>query len=186
VPLWSNKADSLLYSRVDPYMTQLCLRRRMWLLIEPTAKQGHGLSWLNKVLIVAILLGVTVAILLTEPSLGAPTLTLLGLLDRMLAILFTVEYLCRMWVSVEDAGDAAPFQKRLRFITSPSAAIDLLTLIVTIMPFFGINAMALRLVRLMRILSLAKLGRMSAALRHLSQAISSRRYELIATMGLAS
>jgi voltage-gated potassium channel len=88
-------------------------------------------------------------------------------------------------VSAEDIGDATPFQKRLRFITSPSAAIDLLTLIITITPFFGVNAMALRLIRLLRILSLAKLGRMSAALRHLSDAISSRRYELIATMGLA-
>ncbi len=45
--------------------------------------------------------------------------------------------------------------------------------------------MALRLIRLIRILSLAKLGRLSSALRHLGDAILSRRYELLATLGLA-
>ena len=45
--------------------------------------------------------------------------------------------------------------------------------------------MALRLIRLLCILSLAKLGRMSEAFNHLSDAVSSRCYELIVTIGLA-
>jgi hypothetical protein len=71
-------------------MTQLSLRHRMWLLIEPAAKKDAGFSWVNKVLIIAILLGVSVAILSTEPSLGAPVLILLGFLDSTLAIIFAI------------------------------------------------------------------------------------------------
>jgi voltage-gated potassium channel len=170
---------------MDIQMTGLNLRRRTWHLIEPSAYRGSGLSWVNKLLILAILVGVSVAILSTEPSLGTTSLLVLGVFDTSLAIIFAGEYLCRLWVAAEDQGTQTNLAKRLRFITSPSALIDLVTLVVTIVPVFGVNAMALRLIRLLRILSLAKLGRMSAALRHLGEAISSRRYELMATVGLA-
>jgi voltage-gated potassium channel len=164
---------------------QRSLRRVVWRLIEPTAYQGSGLSWVNKCLIYAILVGVCVAILSTEATLGPKVILTLNILDVVLAILFAIEYLFRIWVAAESEAGTSNFEKRLRFVVSPSAIIDLTVLLVSIVPVFGINAMALRLVRLLRILSLAKLGRLSSALRHLSEAISSRRYELLATLGLA-
>ena len=46
--------------------------------------------------------------------------------------------------------------------------------------------MLLRLFRLVRILRLAKLGRFSLAMRHLSQAVSERRVELLLSLMLAA
>lgn len=166
-------------------MTVLKLRRRLWQWLEPSAYPKLGLSWLNKVLIVAILAGVGVAILSTEPSLPKSALATLAILEISLAVIFSLEYLCRLWVAPEANGPESNSIKRFRFLISPSALIDLAVLIVTISPFLGINAIVLRLIRLLRILSLAKLGRMSAAIKHLGDAIYSRRYELLVTIGLA-
>lgn len=80
----------------------------------------------------------------------------------------------------------SPVVERLQFVIRPSALLDLAIIVVTLVPFFAINVMALRLVRLLRIFRLAKLGRMSSALRLLYGVVSSRKYELMVTLGLAT
>jgi voltage-gated potassium channel len=51
--------------------------------------------------------------------------------------------------------------------------------------FFGNETSILRLFRLIRILSLAKLGRYSSAIRAMAEAVKSRRYELLMSLAIA-
>ncbi len=92
----------------------LNLRRKMWRLVDPTAFQGAGLSWFNKGLIYAILLGVFVAILSTEPSLDRNIALVLSALDLLFAVVFSAEYLCRVWVAAEAETGETALIKRLR------------------------------------------------------------------------
>ncbi|WP_242102073.1 potassium channel family protein [Lysobacter sp. M2-1] len=135
----------------------------------------------------AILLGTVNAILETEPLLAQPYQAMFAAVEFWLGSVFAAEYLARLWSIVEERppGETA-FGRRLRFIASPAAVVDLVAVLVTLVPFFGINVMALRLVRLLRILRLGKLGRMSAALTLLVNVIKSRRYELFVTLALAA
>ncbi len=61
--------------------------------------------------------------------------------------------------------------KRLRFLISPLAIIDLIVVVTSLMPFFFADSAILRLVRLIRIIALAKFARFSHAVEEISQAV---------------
>ena len=63
-----------------------------------------------------------------------------------------------------------------------STSLAMSTLFLT---FFGNETSILRLFRLIRILSLAKLGRYSSAIRAMAEAVKSRRYELLMSLAIA-
>ena len=168
-------------------MSRQTLRKKVHIQLDPKAWPGRGLSPANRLLVAAILVATVSAIVGTEPSVARTYAGTFSVLELFLGLVFAVEYLARLWSVVErrKAG-VSPTVERLRFALSPSALIDLLIIVITLVPFFAINVMALRLVRLLRILRLAKLGRMSSALGLLYGVVASRRYELMVTLGLAS
>ena len=153
--------------------------------LDPSAWPRRGLSPANKLIVFLILIATAAAVVETEPSVYIPYGWLFEGLEIGFGLVFLVEYLARLWSVAEDRGDRTVLARRLRFIFSLSAFVDLLVVVSSLVPMLGLNAAALRLVRLARIARLAKLGRMSTALRHLSNAIWSRRYELGLTLALA-
>jgi voltage-gated potassium channel len=163
------------------------LRRRLHSQLDPSAWPGRGLSPLNKLLVACILLATIIAIVETERGIAHAYSELFGVLEMSLGVLFAAEYFARLWSVVErqTPGESAARQ-RIKFALTPSALLDLFTVVVTLLPFLTINVLAFRLVRLLRILRLAKLGRMSAAFRLLYDVVRSRRYELVVTFALAS
>ncbi|MBD1208916.1 MAG: potassium channel family protein [Ignavibacteria bacterium] len=135
-------------------------------------------------MVIVILLGTVAAILQTEPIVFVGREKLFLTVELSLGIFFSIEYLARLWVASEGPGSNT-ITKRVRFIFSFSGLLDLAIIVATFAPFITVNLIVLRLVRLLRILRLAKLGRMSIAIRRLSKAVASRKYELLFTMGLA-
>jgi voltage-gated potassium channel len=159
---------------------------RYWLYqqLEPSAWPRKGLSPVNVVIVGVILIGTVAAILQTEPLLLRGREQQFLALELSLGLFFAVEYLARLWVASLDPGSSST-AKRVRFIFSFSGLLDLAIILSTFAPFLTINLIVLRLVRLLRIVRLAKLGRMSLAIKRLSKAVGSRKYELLFTMGLA-
>ena len=159
---------------------------RLWLYrqLEPTVWPHKGLSPLNILIVVVILLGTVAAILQTEPTVFVGRERLFLTVELSLGIFFSLEYLARLWVASEGPG-RNKITKRVRFILSFSGLLDLAIIVATFAPFITVNLIVLRLVRLLRIVRLAKLGRMSIAIRRLSKAVASRKYELLFTMGIA-
>lgn len=153
--------------------------------LDPRAWHGKGLSPVNKIIVLLILVATAAAIVETEPEIYGRYGRWLEAAELAFGIIFLVEYLARLWSIAEDRGDGSAWARRVRFIASPAALIDLLVVVASLMPTVGVNAAMLRLVRLLRIARLAKLGRMSRALRLISSAIWSRRYELGLTLALA-
>ena len=152
--------------------------------LEPSAWPKKGLSPVNIVIVGVILIGTIAAILQTEPLVFNGREQLFFVLELAFGVFFAVEYLIRLWVASQLPGPSAT-NKRLRFVFSFSGLLDLVIILATFAPFVTVNLIVLRLVRLLRIVRLAKLGRMSAAIKRLSRAVSSRKYELLFTMGLA-
>lgn len=94
---------------------------------------------------------------------------------------FSLEYLARIWA----AGEVEKYRGlvgRLRYAVTPYALVDL----IAVMPFFltlgDHSAYMLRLLRRLRIFALAKLGRMSNALRNVFVGLYARRYELLVSL----
>lgn len=168
-------------------MSGLTLRERFHVQLDPRAWPTRGLSPANIILVGAILLATASAIVGTVPTMVRKFAGTFSAIELGLGIVFAVEYIARLWSVVERrAPGVSPVVDRLRFVIRPSALLDLAIIVITLVPFFAINVMALRLVRLLRIFRLAKLGRMSSIPRLFYGVVSSRKYELVVTLGLAS
>lgn len=167
-------------------MTRSSFRKRLYTQLAPDAWRREGLSPTNWLVCALILVSAGVAVIATEPAWATDNRALFRTFELTFGVIFLVEYAARLWVSAETPGAGSAARRRLRFVFSPSALIDLAVLIVTFVPFILANGQVLRLVRLLRIVRLAKLGRLSAAMRHLIAAIASRRDELIVTLALAA
>ncbi|AVI62521.1 ion transporter [Halomonas sp. M1] len=145
----------------------------------------QGLSTINRVICVLILLASLVAILETEPTLRALLPRLFPTLETVLVVIFIGEYLLRLYVVGEDPRYRG-IKGRLRYVFSFWAMVDLLA----ILPYFlGFmvqnNGFLLRMLRLGLMLRLTRLGRFSQAWAALAEALKSRSHELWLSAGLA-
>ncbi len=93
-------------------------------------------------------------------------------------IVFTAEYVLRLWTCVEDPRYARPVAGRLRAAASPLLLIDLLAIAPFYLPFVGVDLRFLRALRLFRVFRVAKLARYSQGLQTLGRVIAGRRSEL--------
>jgi voltage-gated potassium channel len=164
------------------------LRRAIWRQVDPEAYESDGLSPTNRAVVLIVAISSILAILETEPTVEDMAPGAFSRLEWIFSVLFLMEYLVRLWAE----GESLRFrgvQGRLRYALTPAAIVDLIaflpSLVLPLLPGAS-NFMLLRLFRLMRILRLARLGRFSLAMRHLSEAVTDRREELLLSLMLAT
>jgi voltage-gated potassium channel len=152
------------------------IRWQLWRVLEP----GVGLRGrlVSSVLICLILTNVGAEVIGTLPDLTEDWQRELHIFDTITALVFTLEYLLRIWVCVEDPRERFhhhPVLGRLRYLATPKALIDLLAVLpLFLAPFLSVDA-----VRFLRLSRLLKLLRYSAALDTLADVIKSERRVLI-------
>lgn len=78
-----------------------------------------------------------------------------------------------------------PFWGRIRYAVTPAAILDLMAILPVLVLVGGSDTLLLRLFRLARILRLARLGRFSEAIHNIVDAVKSRAYELLFSLGVA-
>jgi voltage-gated potassium channel len=161
------------------------LRRWFWVNLHPAAWRKKGLSPLNKLIVLVICLAVATAVLESEPTVYAGHEQLFLAAELVFGSVFLVEYLIRIWISAENPLYSGGWRGYVRYVLSLPAIIDLLAMSTLFLTFFGNETSILRLFRLVRILSLAKLGRYSSAIRGIVHAVKSRRYELLMSVMIA-
>lgn len=131
-------------------------------------------------MIVLIVANVAAVTLETVPSIWQAYQTPFHWFELVSVLIFTVEYSLRVWASAESdsAVGKRPWKRRLRYMCSPLAIIDLLA----ILPFFIgiIAAVDLRGLRIFRLLRMLKLFRYSPALASLSRVLYMERRALFA------
>lgn len=160
---------------------------RHWLYVNlhPPAWHKRGLSPLNRLVAAAIVAAVALAILQSEPVVYVGNEGAFRAAEIVFAFVFLAEYAARIWIAGDNPDYGPTFRGRLRYALTIPALIDLIATASLFMTLFGSHGAVLRLVRLFRIVALAKLGRYSSALNAIGQAISSRRYELTMSLAIA-
>jgi len=153
-------------------------------LFEGTEHHGR-LSKTNLIIVVVILAAVALSIIGTEPAIAQTHHDLIVGAEMGFGAIFLAEYLVRLWCVAERPGAGSALAKRLRFVVTPLALIDLLVVVTSLMPFFVGNGAILRVVRLIRLVALVKFNRFSHALEAVAEVVWQRRYELAVTIGLA-
>jgi|WetSurMetagenome_2_1015567.scaffolds.fasta_scaffold119498_2 voltage-gated potassium channel len=101
-------------------------------------------------------------------------------------LVFSVEYLLRMWVCTENRSYRHPVLGRIRYFFSPFALIDLLAILPFILPMLiPADLIYIRTLRLLRLLRLLKLGRYSEAIRTMATLLKSKKEEIAVSLTMS-
>jgi voltage-gated potassium channel len=137
---------------------------------------------------IAVLIVVNVAtiILETVESIRAAYAPVLNGIERGATAVFTLEYVLRIWSSVDRTGGRYrdPVLGRLRYAVRPVSLIDLIAILPAILGLFG--SYDLRLLRLVRLLRMLKLTRYSSTLSLLWAVLRDEARALFAVLFLLS
>jgi len=134
-------------------------------------EEGHSLASriFNTLIMVLIIVNVTAVILESEESLYSAYTIYFDNFELVSVIIFTIEYLLRLWVCVEDPEYKAPIKGRLRHMISFMSLVDIVAIVPYYLSIFtGVDT---RFLRVLRVLRVFKLTRYFRALEVLLQVI---------------
>lgn len=160
------------------------VRSRVWQVLQP-ASEGDSLSRAFDLFILSlILLNVLAVVLETLPSL-ARWRPAFSLFDGVSVLLFTVEYVARVWSCTTDPRYQGSVRGRLRYVVTPMALVDLLAVAPFYLPAAGLDLRSLRILRLFRFARALKLARYNRSMQTMSAVLRAKRDELsVAVAGL--
>jgi voltage-gated potassium channel len=155
------------------------LRRVTYLTLAPAEPNNEAehqkIIWLSRAvdsfLITLIVLNVIAVILESVPSIETRFAGWFLWFERLSVAIFTVEYLARIWSSIERSEEAKsqPLLARLRYMLRPLSLADL----IAILPFYlgALLDVDLRMLRALRLLRVLKLSRYSTSIALLLDAL---------------
>lgn len=158
----------------------MTLRKRTAEVLEPEFNTDRISRIVNISLILLISLNVLAITLESVEAIHARYRLIFRAFEVFSVGVFTVEYLARLWCSIDlgDARDRSPVVGRLKYMLSPLALVDL----IAILPFYLslYLTMDLRFLRGLRLLRLFKLTRYSPALNALLDVMRKESEALLA------
>ena len=97
-------------------------------------------------------------------------------------VVFTIEYALRIWTANLLYPDLGPFRSRMRYILSPMAIIDLISILPFLLPFMPYTFVGVRAFRLVRLLRIFKLNRYSDALAAIGGVFRRKSQQIVASI----
>lgn len=158
---------------------------------EPNNEAEHRrVIWTSRAvdsfLIALIVLNVVAVILESVPEIETRFGTWFLWFERLSVLIFTVEYLIRIWSSIEESDEARrrPWRARLAYMIRPLSLFDLLA----ILPFYlsGVIDADLRMLRALRLLRVLKLSRYSTSIGLLLDALRDEARAILAAVFVLS
>jgi voltage-gated potassium channel len=154
------------------------LRRAVYELLEQGPVGARRTRIVTRIIILLIVVNLVAAALESVPRLDAQYGALFSTIEWISLIVFTAEYLARLWCVVEHGPDRhrSAAQARLIFVLSPSGIVDLLA----VLPFWlGLFLpLDLRFLLVFRVIRFLKLARYSPAMRSLIEVLYNERRAL--------
>jgi voltage-gated potassium channel len=160
----------------------MTLKLRMYAALHSS---DETLTKTQRFLLLAIVSAVVLAIVGTEPTLPPRVDDLIELVEVGFGVLFTVEYVLRVW-SIDADAQFSGIRGRLRYMRQPLVIIDFLALLPFLFGLIGGESLILRSIRVLRLLALTKLFRYSEAMRVVMGALYERRHELVFAFALST
>lgn len=157
------------------------LRRFLYALVE-TGYQGYppGRTF-DITLVTVIVLNIAATAMATVPETSEAWLRLYRLIEWAAVAIFSLEYVVRAWVAVEDprARAMSPWAWRLRYLATPLALVDLIAVLPSYLEL--IFGAAWEFTLILRVLRLFKLLRFTGAFDTIFAVLRSEKRPLIAT-----
>ena len=153
-------------------------RRQLYEILELSTGSPASRA-VDAFLISLIILNVAAVTLHTVHSLADRHEAFFHLFEEISVIVFSVEYLLRMWVCVLNPTYRHPLAGRIRYFFTPFAIIDLLAIAPFYLPMIiPVDLIFMRALRLIRLLRMLKLGRYSESIRTMGAVIREKKEEI--------
>lgn len=138
-------------------------KQKVHILLHPELGNTRWDKILNAFIIVLIILNVAAVMLETVQPIHDKYATFFHIFDTASVIIFSIEYLLRVWSCNHDPKYKHSFHGRLRYMLSTEALIDL----VAILPFYihVVVGLDLRVLRILRLLRFFRLFRLTAYMK---------------------
>ena len=159
----------------------LTLRQRIHLALDSSVEGERWSTLTHRAIVVLVLVSIAVMIVESMPDIAHPWARWLLAIEVVVIVGFTIEYIARFW-SAPDAtlyAEMHPAKARWKYVVSPMAIIDLLSILPLYLMFFA--EIDLRAFLMLRLLRFFKLARYSPGMRSLIAAMESERKALFAS-----
>ncbi|MCM1166807.1 MAG: ion transporter [Lachnospiraceae bacterium] len=161
------------------------IKQRTYEILEVAAPHDTASRVADIVLMILILLNVGIIIADTF-KLPQEASRVCGVIETVSVIIFSVEYIVRLWTSDLKYPELPSWRARLRYIRSFAAVIDLVSLLPSFLTFVSANLMVLRMLRIFRLFRAFKLNRYTHALHDIGEVFRRKASQLISSMIVVS
>ena len=158
------------------------MRKRVYEILEIASPEDSSSRIFDTFIISLIILNVIAIILETIESISFRFFHFFKIIEIFSVIIFTIEYVLRVWSCATNSKYKHPIFGRAKFISTPLALVDLIAILPFYLPMLiSIDLRFIRALRLIRIFRLFKLARYSEAIKLFGNVIKNKKEELYIT-----
>ncbi len=159
------------------------IKRRIHEIIEVASPDDKASKIFDIFIITLISLNVLAVILETVESLYTQYEEFFKVFEVFSVLIFTVEYVLRLWTCTCNPKFKDPIKGRIRFALTPMALIDLMAILPFYLPMLiPLDLRFIRALRLFRLFRILKMGRYSIALQTLGNVLKDKKEELFVSI----
>jgi len=167
---------------MDPNGIYKRAQKRIYEIVESPNEGDIQSRIFDLVIISLVVLNILCVIIDTVPSINARYGNELYLFEVVSVIIFSIEYLLRLWSCATAPEYAGTIKGRIKYVFSFMAVIDLLAILPFYLTFVKVDLRMIRVLRIFRIFRIAKLGRYIKGIRLIRNVIHNKKEELIITV----
>lgn len=158
------------------------VKQRTFEIIE-TANEGDITSKIFDIFIIILIVLNLIMVIAETFTIPDNWKTILSYAETISVIIFTVEYLLRVWTADLICPEKSHFKSRIKYIFSFMAIVDLLAILPFYLPLFiPIDLLVLRAFRVIRLLRIFKINRYTNALNTIGQVFKNKASQLISSI----
>ena len=147
-----------------------------------TDSEGDTASKIFDIFIISLIILSAVTIIADTFPLSETFRRISRYIEVFSVIIFTIEYILRVWTSDMLYPKLSPVKARIRYIFSFMALVDLFAILPFYLPMLiSIDLRALRLLRVMRLMRVFKVGRYTSALSTIVAVLKNKSSQLISS-----
>ena len=171
---------SAFFSEWDSPMQKL--KDRIFKVIQPDREARLESLIFDWIITGLVLVSVTIVFAVTF-DLPEDVYRTLWHVEEFVSIIFTIEYVLRIWTADCLYPSERPWRARLRYVISPMALIDVVSIMPYWLPMFLPGSMfGMRAIRLIRMLRILKLNRYFDAMASIAEVLRVKRRELLGSI----